>query len=284
MELVFNEISFLPDVNDEYILTEHFIAMLSLYDKVREDFGFNHLVFPANISSSIVLNGKTFIEWVSSIPHQGNKNKILSIPFIRPFLREVVKDKESELPKYYYSNENADIVEKDCLGLATAYLMGKISISLNTHECWDNSSIEIKEIYNDDLDTKDIAVNNITTEAHLSVKDVNEQLMYSGKLDLQECPIADENKSISLRDDHGKDKLLAFSKKILKSNYVVSVINSLPFNPTDINLIRETYSDGKIELVLHWEDKGIGIVIQTTGRNKRETEEIAKLLKKKFDK
>jgi dimeric dUTPase (all-alpha-NTP-PPase superfamily) len=85
MELVFNEISFLPDVNDEYILTEHFIAMLSLYDKV-EDFGFNHLVFPANISSSIVSNGKTFIEWVSSIPHQGNKNKI-GYSFIRPFLR-----------------------------------------------------------------------------------------------------------------------------------------------------------------------------------------------------
>ncbi len=284
MDLVFNEVSFSPDVNDEYALTEHFIRMLRLYDKVREDFGFNHLVFPANVSSYIVTNGKTFIEWASSIHHQGNKNKVLSVPFVRPYLREVVKEKEKELPKYYYSNEDAGIVEKDCLGLATAYLTKKVTISLYTHNCWNSSSILFKEIYNDDLDTNDVSVNNITTEVHLSEEEVYEQLMYSGELELRECFVANQDKSISLRDDHGKDKLLAFSKKIIKSEYVVSVINSLPFNPTDVNLIREVYADGKIELVLHWEDKGIGIIIQTTGRNKRETEEIAKLLKKKFDK
>jgi len=284
MELVFNEVSFLPDISDEYALTDIFMEMLRLYDKIKEDFGFTHLIFPANLSSFTVLNEKTFIEWADSIQHQGNKNKILSIPFVRPFLREVIKDKEHELPRYYYSNEEAGIIEKDCLGLATSYLTQRLSISLNTHNCWNNTSIEFKEIYNDDLDTNNVFVSNITTEAHLSEEETNKQLMYAGKIELQECSITYDKKTVSLRDDHGQDKLLAFSQKILKSNYVVSVINSLPFNPTDIKLVKETYADGKIELVLHWEDKGIGIIIQTTGRNKRETEEIAKLLKKKFDK
>ena len=42
-------------------------------------------------------------------------------------------------------------------------------------------------------------------------------------------------------------------------------------------------SDGKIEIVLHWEDKGIGMIIQTTGRNYNETVAIAEILKEKFD-
>ena len=105
-----------------------------------------------------------------------------------------------------------------------------------------------------------------------------------GEVTLIETTINSEDKPIALRDDHGKDKLLAFSKKVRTSIYVLSIINSLPFNPKAINLIKEIYPDGKIELVLYWEDKGIGIIIQTTGRNYRETEAIAKELKREFDK
>ena len=76
---------------------------------------------------------------------------------------------------------------------------------------------------------------------------------------------------------------MAFAKKLVVSKYIVSVINSLPFNPRAINLIKEIYPDGKIELVLYWEDKGIGLIVQTTGKNYRETEEIARILKDEFD-
>ncbi|MFB2898400.1 hypothetical protein ACE1CI_36250 [Aerosakkonemataceae cyanobacterium BLCC-F50] len=40
-----------------------------------------------------------------------------------------------------------------------------------------------------------------------------------------------EKKSISIRDDHGKDILQSFAKKICRSPYVKKVVNSLPFNP-----------------------------------------------------
>ncbi len=91
------------------------------------------------------------------------------------------------------------------------------------------------------------------------------------------------DKTIHLRDDHGKDKLEAFGKRLLNSEYVVSIINSLPFNPKATGLIRKSHADGKIELVLYWEDKGIGLVIQTTGRNIHETNAIAEILKDKYD-
>ena len=84
-------------------------------------------------------------------------------------------------------------------------------------------------------------------------------------------------------DHHGNDKLEAFAKKLFKSEYVESVINNIDFSPKAIKLIKNIFPDGKIEVVLHWESAGYGMVIQTTGKNYRETEAIAKILEKEFD-
>ena len=91
-----------------------------------------------------------------------------------------------------------------------------------------------------------------------------------------------ENKPISLRHDHGKDKLLTFSQRLVQSPYITKVINSLPFNPHQNHPIRRTYPDGKIELVLTWTDAGLGVCLQTTGRNLAETNTIAIYLTQKF--
>ena len=91
-----------------------------------------------------------------------------------------------------------------------------------------------------------------------------------------------EHKPINLRDDSGKDILEAFAKKIRRSSYVKKIVNSLPFNPSQINPIRRTYPNGIVEFVLTWEDKGLGLCIQTTGRNLAETNSIALHLKKEF--
>lgn len=91
-----------------------------------------------------------------------------------------------------------------------------------------------------------------------------------------------ERKSISLRDDHGKDILQKFSRKICRSPYVKKIINSLPFNPKQTNPILNTTRDGIVEFVLTWTDAGLGLCIQTTGRNKAETNSIALHLKENF--
>jgi len=91
-----------------------------------------------------------------------------------------------------------------------------------------------------------------------------------------------KNKEVKLRDDHGKEVLLAFAKKIVKSEYVIKVVNSLPFNPQENNFTKKCYPNGQIELVLIETDRGLGLIIQTTGRNQSETEEIAKILEKEF--
>jgi putative CRISPR-associated protein (TIGR02619 family) len=91
-----------------------------------------------------------------------------------------------------------------------------------------------------------------------------------------------ERKPIHLRDDHGKDVLQAFAERIRRSPYVKKVINSLPFNPKSTSPIRRTTNDGIVEFVLTWTDKGLGLCIQTTGRNLAETNSIALYLKQEF--
>ncbi|PSB21787.1 CRISPR-associated protein [filamentous cyanobacterium CCP2] len=91
------------------------------------------------------------------------------------------------------------------------------------------------------------------------------------------------HKTIKLSDTHhGNVILQKFAEKLCKSQYVVGVINSLPFNPKQRNSIRRTYANGLVEFVLIWTDAGLGLCIQTTGRNLAETNTIALHLEREF--
>ncbi|MEO6233422.1 MAG: hypothetical protein ABJB11_10090 [Ferruginibacter sp.] len=283
MNLVFNEISFLPHTENEHTLKQNFLVLIKTFEKAKELYGFTHFVFPTNIGILQVTPNRTFLEWAYSIAHAGDKNKILSV-VKRPFGNEVLGEKVGDLSNYFYVNADAGIPETYCSGLATAYVKESLCSSLSSMPFWEAKKIEFQKIINDDLDTEQVSVNNISTEEHFEDADIKTFIEYLGDVNLSETEVDPEDKPIALRDDHGKDKLLAFSKKVRASKYVNSIINSLPFNPKAVNLIKEIYPDGKIEMVLYWEDKGIGIIIQTTGKNYRETEAIAKILKKEFDK
>ena len=85
-----------------------------------------------------------------------------------------------------------------------------------------------------------------------------------------------------MRDDHGKKELTEFWNKIAKNEYVVSCLDSLAFHSWERNFIRKINANGRIELVLIWEDKGYGMVIQTTGKGIAQTRKVAEMLEKEF--
>jgi hypothetical protein len=78
--------------------------------------------------------------------------------------------------------------------------------------------------------------------------------------------IRPEEKNLAIRDDHGKNILTSFANKILKSPYVIEILNSLPFNPYQKEFIRKIKANGIIEIVLIETDEGLGLVLKTTGR------------------
>ena len=91
-------------------------------------------------------------------------------------------------------------------------------------------------------------------------------------------------KEIKLRDDHGKDKLLAHAQNLVNSPYVEGVLTSLAFDSRSRSYIskQSDFANGLIDVVLYWEPQGYSMRVKTTGRNIRETLAIAKLLTKKY--
>ncbi len=199
--------------------------------------------------------------------------------FLRSFIRlpyiadEFISEADERFVEAdYYFNEDK------VTGLAYAYLLNTISVSLNTNEIWNTNEFEIIEKI--DEDENQVTVKNVTTFTH--IEQHKEWIESTKHVILVKSKKKPEDKSIKLRDDHGKDILKQFAEKLLNCEYVTKVINSIKFNPYERDFIRKVYPNGQIEIVLTDTDQGLGLVIQTTGRNQRETEEISKILQKKY--
>lgn len=189
--------------------------------------------------------------------------------FLRqPYESEDVEQKQDEYLKHLWLYNGTS-----CYGLALAYIMESMAISICSLE-WKQPLLSIEK---DDVTAN---VRNLFDEEtyffHL------EWLDSLQPVDLVKCTIAPIDKKIKLRDDHGKDILQDFCNRLRNNEYVFEIVNSLPFNPGNRKFIHKIYETGLIELVLPWTDKGLGVVVKTTGRNFRETEKIAELLREEY--
>lgn len=284
MELIFNELSFKPYINNKVLFKNRFIEMLKTYEQLRKTFGITNLLFPRVTFNHNVSEESTFIQWASSLKNTSEKNKILAL--IRtPFSEDLLQGEEQDkINRFYYENSRVPIEQEYCIGLGICHTKERIAISLHSHNCWKPHMISFKKIVNDDFDTQDVEVFNVCESGKQLNGNLSQKLLYYGNLELVETDILPKDKKIKLSGDHhGNNKLDAFAKKLLRSRYVTEVINNIDFSPKSVNLIKEKYSDGTIDVVLYWEDAGYGMKIQTTGRNYRETEAIAEIIKDEFD-
>lgn len=174
--------------------------------------------------------------------------------------------------------ENDEFHNSTVEGLATAYIKKSIGISLLTNQRWSSSQIKLNVQNQESVITA--SVRHASTighaQAHLLWLESLEPLV------LMKSTIEPDDKTIKLRDDHGKATLEQLAQRLMKSEYTLGVINSLPFNPTETHPVRKIYPDGKIEIVMINTDKGLGMIIKTTGRNFRETSAIADILMDKY--
>jgi len=284
MNLVFNELSFLEHKNSNELLN-NFIAMGVLYDRAKEIYGFTHLLFPTNLSALQVTDNLNFGEWLGYL-NTKERNKITAIAFRKPFLTDWLDNKKCEILKYYFVSTELNIVQEYCDGLATADIMDIPSISLTNHEIWKNKKIDIFKQTTENENNELVSVFNIATEEVLVCNEINNFCQSISTINLvpSNLSFSEKKQNIHFRDDHGIDVLQKFAEKIINNDYVEGVLNSLPFNGKTSRFIKQIFKNGLIEIVLHWEDAGYGMVLKTTGRNYKETEKIANILKEEFDK
>lgn len=283
MELIYNELSEIQKsetYNEANKKVECFIDTFIAAQKK----GFNKIRFSKYFQNIHLAKGVTLQDWIVTSRNVTRKNLLLSIAK-HPFLRDDMSDTEIENyinHEFFFQDNENYIYGLGCEGLSAAHIYNVPLISLCSNPAWMKSKLTLRKTTDDKIHSF-VDVYNVFSPDCLSKQTVLDFIESIKEVKLIESEKKIEEKTISLREDHGKDTLKKFSEKIISSPYVESVINSLPFNPRIRRFIKKTFENGKIELVLHWEDRGIGIIIQTTGRNLQETNAIAEILRDKYE-
>lgn len=282
MELIFNELSLQPAAPDAHSANSLVENLIKTHAKATS-LGFKKIRFHQVLEEITLLDGYTFRHWLDKTNNRLFKNLLLAAR-VYPFIDQQDEWAENEYLSRRYFFENDFIERTEPQGLAAAIIYETLSVSLATHNFWQKEGLPVF-VTDANLEGVILSKNvvNVCADTGFESATIRD---FVGRITvpvLLTTKIKPTEKALHLRDDHGKDKLESFGKRLLQSDYVISVINSLPFNPKATNLIRKTYADGKIELVLYWEDKGLGLVVQSTGRNIHETNAIAEMLKDEYD-
>jgi hypothetical protein len=280
MDLIFNEISANYLANSEHEAKQRMQNLLDVCKKAKEN-GFSNLRVERQFDSERLKERYSIVDWLndrSVLPTQ--KSFFLSYRRF-PYIEESDESAETTFIEKSYFLDEADELRfngKLTEGLAVAYIYDTLAMSFPVNEVWEKNDIKLIERENEIERT--VKVRHVSLLAHFEAH--KNFIAAQKEIILQETELSPSDKIIHLRDDHGQDILNEFAKKLIQSRYVVKVINSLPFNQKCTNFIRKVYPDGKIEIVLIWTTPGYGLIIQTTGRNERETEKIAQILEENY--
>ena len=277
MELIFNELSIQPFANnftDCYLRIEQFIKTY----KTAELHGFKRVRFQQALDQIMLQSNYSIMDFINESRAKRTFADIMLSIYRYPFINDDSEEENRYKQNNFYILKDGN--KLSAYGLAVVYLYQTIGIGFCSEPFWNNIlfSLQIEGVEN-------------RTESILSVsypKHFTEQVFLEWKkqraeIQLIESDIPFSNKSISLRNDHGKDVLLQFAKRLVKSPYVIKIVNSLPHNPSTNHFIRKIKPDGLIEIVLTNTDRGLGLVVKTTGRHYKETEKIAEILQQEFD-
>lgn len=174
----------------------------------------------------------------------------------------------------------------ECPTLGWAYLTRSITLGFESSYFWKTLKHQITETTIEGEERK-VEVLCVTDEKHLHEKALQTWFVCQRdfeRVELPEkCNVAPEEKKIHYRDDHGREVLDAFARKLVRNPYVIGVVNSTEWHSSCDHFIYDTHEDGIVEVCLHWHDKGYGLAVKTTAKGILQTMKVAEVLKQEFD-
>ena len=279
MELIFNEISDQPISQDKQGANTKMTKMIKAFavSKVK---GFRR-IRSSNYAHEIQLSeGYTLHDWLSDHTVSRIYRDTMASVLVHPFISEEDRLIEDEYLKrfYWFEDETYQIKRTECYGLASAYLYQTLSISFSDFPLWEMPKLNL--ILQSDESEKIVEVNNVSTEASFGNNDISQFIESIKEIEIIESKINPEDKEVHIAPHHGKKELGEFSQR-LKYNPYVEIIRSTDWGGN--NFIRRFNKNGEIEIVLTNTTRNYALWVKTTGRNYRETEAIAKILREQFD-
>jgi len=284
MDLIFNELSVSPLSGNKTMGFERVVLFLKTF-KRSQDLSYNKIRFDVATGEDVLAKTRVTREY-SLADYRGfflqdRQNRRYGQLLLGLAKRPYIDDNSEEEGRYIQNTfkikKDGQIIEP--YGLAAAYIYSTIGIGFNSEPFWEVCKFELTIIGEG---KGNAIVFCVSKPEHFEDRELNQFVENRLPVILMETSMLPENKRINLRDDHGKDVLREFSERLVRSPYITGIINSLPYNRFERNFIRKVFPNGNIEIVLTKTDKGLGVIVETTGRNKRETEEIAKILERNF--
>lgn len=270
----FNELSFLDKDDNEDLL--QIFSNYAKTIKALKTKGFNGIRYEQGITSLAKENFRNIFD-LRSTP-----NGRILYAFILATARNPYIDPDTQAEERYI-NEDFEVKIDNvwCVGqgFTAAHLLDTVVISLRTHSKWEKLSYAIRNIQ-DKQKTEQVL--NVVMPESSETDAINLFIEQRTPLKLEKSNILPRNKSYKFRDDHGSDKLISLWNRLRNCDFVISAINSLEFNPNGKEFIEKCFDDGKIHIRLVGSDAGYGMVIQTTGKNKRETIAIGEQIVQKY--
>ena len=262
------EVDIVPKLFFNELCLKEGVGSYDVLKKLAESYSvlFSKNILPCRLSEDV---RKSLDDYLKNIP--GFSKKVIS--FMYSFFRSPYEEDDlSENDEASFVSKNYIYRSVSPVGLSWAAFFDGIALSLYNSEEWNCSYVDVLE----DNVTKSVA--HISRKEHL-----NDWIDSYQNVCLIKSPLSyDEKKKPHFRDDHGTDVLDAYWNKLKRCPYVEECVNSLPFNGKSSKFIRCIKSNFSIDLVLTWTDCGYGMNIKTTARNRREAEEIAKIIERDY--
>jgi len=275
MDLFFNEISALYPANSKFDAQQRMTTFLELCKKAKQE-GFNSCKVVNNFEETVLAATYTIHNWLGDTEINKDQKDFYFSFRNSPYEKGV----ENQFDTFYYLDEPAEpnyngyVVE----GLMWAKICNSLAISFPVNDVWKKHLINIE--LDQEPERKKDNVEHISSLLHFDshkgfIESLKEPVLIPSGIKPSE-------KHIHLSDDHGKDKLTKLAKKLVNCEYVIEIPQSLPNDNFGRSFIRDIHPNGRIDVTLIDEDAGYSMMVQTTGSNLRETQEIAKILKELY--
>lgn len=278
MEMIFNELSIQPNSADKYSANDRMKIFAEAVGEARQK-GFN--IIRANNSTNQILltQGYTLYDWFNNNRVSEIQRNFLYGMITPPFISEDDEEIEDQYlaSSYYFEDIGNNITKTECLGLASAFLYETLSISFDSLPIWRQTQLQITIENGQSSSTENVF--NVYSKSSFNAQDIIDFVESISTLKLVESKINPGDKQIHLTSHHGKKELSELWNKIKKSPYVISGL-SIEYGGN--SFYKKPQKNGQVDIVHLKSDKRYSLQVQTTGRNFRETIEIAKKLEEEY--
>ena len=278
MEQAFNEISRTPLLDDKYQANERMLLFSRAVAEARKN-GFRNIRTHYSANEIKLTQDYSFHNWLFDKEFPAESRSLFYDMLVQPFLIEGDEKIEEKFidATYFFEDLENQIPKQECLGLTSAYLSEIPAISFQSNPAWLKNKVGIIIEKGADISTEE--VHHIFSKECFSQNSLADFVESISTLELFETNVNPDDKHFHFTIHHGQQELTELWNRIKNSPFV---IEGMSIEWGGNSFFKKPQRDGKIDIVHLKSDRRYAMQVQTTGRNLRETIEIANRLSEQY--